>query len=381
MRPEADNDLPRRLSLRESDADSVIEKNEIDFLGYSKNYFVCFIDIVDSTKMISSIDDSLGIRKYYGIFLNTVARIAREHEGRIVKSAGDSLFLYFPNTADPAYPNAFDTSMKCCLEILDAHESMNLIANLEHLPRIDFRISADYGKVEVARTRSSTEYDLLGHTMNICAKMNSKAKPQEFVIGSDLYQILRSSEFPFDRLFDFQIVGEYSTRLRYNYPIFAVRPRNIVQSWSSIPPRYHPSRSPPRGDDNDGPKNLSKRHRIMIIDDEPDTLLTYKSMLEGEAAFEVETYASSQDALQNLFTKGTSFYDLIITDIRMPQPNGLQLYNIIKSLNKQTRVLLITAYDVIEEIVSTLPGIKHEHILKKPLTKPDLLREVKLCTA
>lgn len=119
----------------------------------------------------------------------------------------------------------------------------------------------------------------------------------------------------------------------------------------------------------------------MIIDDEPDTLLTYKCMLESEAAFEVETYTSSQDALQRLFKRGTSSYDLIITDIRMPQPNGLQLYNIIKTLNKQTRVLLITAYDVIEEIVSTLPDIKHEHILKKPLNKPELLRGVRLCTA
>lgn len=379
MRPEVDSDLPRKLSSRESDADSLIEKDEINFLGYSQSYFVCFIDIVDSTRIISNIDNSLGIRKYYGIFLNTVARIARDHEGKIVKSAGDSLTLYFPNTVDTAYPHAFDMAMKCCMEILDAHESMNLIAYLEQLPGIDYRISADYGKVEVARTRTSKEYDLLRHTMNMCAKMNSRAEPQGFVIGGDLYEILRSSKFPFGRFYDFHAIGEYSTGLKYNYPIFSVHPRNIIQDWDSIPSQRACGK--PCGEDNADPNSRDKRHRIMIIDDEPDTLLTYKCMLESEAAFEVETYTSSQDALQRLFKRGTSSYDLIITDIRMPQPNGLQLYNIIKTLNKQTRVLLITAYDVIEEIVSTLPDIKHEHILKKPLNKPELLRGVRLCTA
>lgn len=369
MQPEVD-DLPRKGSSLESGA-SLSHEDEIDFLGYSKSYCICFIDIVNSTKTISCIDNSVGIRKYYGIFLNTVARIAREHEGKILKSAGDSLILYFPNTADTAYHDAFNMVMKCGLEILGAHESMNLIANFQQLPRIDYRISADYGKVEVAKSRSSTEYDLLGNTMNICAKMNSKAEPQGFVIGSDLYEILRSSKFPFDSHYDFHPIGEYSTGLRYNYPIFSVhKRRDPSHNW----PYTHRANN-----QRDGAALI--KHRIMIIDDEPDVLLTYKSMLEDEVVFEVETYTSSQDALQRLFAKGTSSYDLIITDIRMPPPNGLQLYNIIKSLNKQTRVLLITAYDVIEEVVSMLPDIKHEHVLKKPISKPDLIREVRLCTA
>lgn len=366
MQPEVD-DLPRTGSPFGSDASS-LAGDEIDFLGYSKNYFVCFIDIVDSTKIVSRIDNSQNIRKYYGIFLNTVARIARDHGGTIVKSAGDSLILYFPNTTDTEHTDALRIAMWCCLEILDAHESMNLVANFEHLPAIDYRISADYGKVEVAKSRSSTGYDLLGNTMNICAKMNSKAKPQGFVIGSDLYEILRASKL--GDLYDFRPVGEYSTGFRYNYPVFAVHPKGRVRNGVHIPyiQQQFDSHNP-------------VKRRIMIVDDEPDVLLTYKSMLEDEALFEIETYTSSQDALQRLFSTGASAYDLIITDIRMPPPNGLQLYNIIKSINRQTRVLLITAYDVIEEVVSMLPDIKHEHVLKKPLNKQDLIKEARLCIA
>ncbi|HEX2557191.1 MAG TPA: response regulator, partial [Nitrososphaera sp.] len=123
------------------------------------------------------------------------------------------------------------------------------------------------------------------------------------------------------------------------------------------------------------------RYRIMIVDDELDIVLTYKSMLEDEELFEVDTFVSSQEALQQLFSTGFIPYDLVITDIRMPPPNGFQLYNIIKSLNNNVQVLFITAYDILEEVASGFPDIKHENVLKKPVSKPDLLRKAKLLCA
>jgi hypothetical protein len=53
--------------------------------------------------------------------------------------------------------------------------SVNLIINAklqkqEGLPNLSYRISADYGRVEIARSLTSTSEDLFGPTVNLCAK-------------------------------------------------------------------------------------------------------------------------------------------------------------------------------------------------------------------
>jgi len=42
----------------------------------------------------------------------------------------------------------------------------------ERLPSLDYRISADYGIVQVARSKSLQCDDLFGSTVNVCAKIN-----------------------------------------------------------------------------------------------------------------------------------------------------------------------------------------------------------------
>ena len=64
----------------------------------------------------------------------------------------------------------------------------------EKLPPIQYRISADYGEVSIARSASSQSEDLFGSAMNICAKINSKAKPNGLVIGEALFNIVKGLE-------------------------------------------------------------------------------------------------------------------------------------------------------------------------------------------
>ena len=53
----------------------------------------------------------------------------------------------------------------------------------------------------------------------------------------------------------------------------------------------------------------------------------------------------------------SSYYTLAIIDIRMPNINDIQLYQIIKILNKNIKVLFMTALDAAEEITSVFPEI------------------------
>src|ERR687898_2765115 len=168
---------------------------EITFLDRSQNYCVCFVDMVNSTKITAEISDHLKVRQYYSIFINTMAILVKNYDAKIVKNAGDALIFYFPETSDSSNEAAFKGMLECFTTMILARDIINTKLHSENLPSVSYRISADYGKVEVATSTSSKGEDLFGSTMNICAKINSMAEPNGIVIGGDLYQIIKSFSF------------------------------------------------------------------------------------------------------------------------------------------------------------------------------------------
>jgi class 3 adenylate cyclase len=163
---------------------------EISFSGEVQNYCVCFIDIIGSTKISSDLTP-IQLSRYYEIFLNAIALIARNFGARIVKNAGDALIFYFNDTSDPKNIMKFKNVLDCGLTMGLASSTLNAKMLSEKLPPIQYRISADYGEVSVARSASSQSEDLFGSAMNISAKINSKAKPNGLVIGEALFDIVK----------------------------------------------------------------------------------------------------------------------------------------------------------------------------------------------
>jgi class 3 adenylate cyclase len=170
-----------------------VETKEISFSGEVQNYCVCFIDIIGSTKISSSLTPAQ-LSRYYELFLNAIALIARNFGAKIVKNAGDALIFYFNDTSNPKNILKFKNVLDCGLTMGIASNTLNAKMLSEKLPPIQYRISADYGEVSVARSASSQSEDLFGSAMNICAKINSKAKPNGLVIGENLYNIVKGLE-------------------------------------------------------------------------------------------------------------------------------------------------------------------------------------------
>ena len=132
-----------------------------------------------------------------------MAAIARNSGANIIKNTGDSLIYYFPRTSDPSHISAFKGVIECGLTMIAVNPIINakLQKEEEELPPLCYRISADYGRVEVAKSLTSTSEDLFGPTVNLCAKINSKAEPNGMVIGKNLYQVTKS-KFDDDYLFN-----------------------------------------------------------------------------------------------------------------------------------------------------------------------------------
>ena len=182
--------------------------------------------MVDSTKITFTIKNPDKIRKYYSIFINTMAAIARNFTAKVIKNTGTSLAYYFPKTSDLANTDAFKDVIECGITMVAANKVINTKLKEEELPSLYYRISADYGRVEIARSLTSPNIDdLFGSTMNVCAKINSMATPNGIVIGSDLYHILRKSLVSFfdDNKYDFKKIGEYSIAdLKEEYSVYSV---------------------------------------------------------------------------------------------------------------------------------------------------------------
>lgn len=188
----------------------------ISFSEVYKSYCVGIVDIVNSTRITARLNESK-IRKYYGIFLNTMALIVKEYDGIVIKNIGDSLLFYFPKTSDSSDKPAFEKSLECGLKMIDMHNILNDRMSREQLPNLDYRISSDHGMITIAKSVNSFSEDIFGQTVNICAKINNPAKSNSMVIGGDLYQLVKSFEkYRFDSIF------EYNNGLKLHYPVYSV---------------------------------------------------------------------------------------------------------------------------------------------------------------
>jgi CheY-like chemotaxis protein/predicted transcriptional regulator len=118
---------------------------------------------------------------------------------------------------------------------------------------------------------------------------------------------------------------------------------------------------------------------IMIVDDEPDVLVTYESFLFNEG-FDIKKFTDSYKALK-AFTSHPNLYDLVILDIRMENLNGLQLYQCMKALNPSSKIIFASALDAARELATVLPGISLRDIIKKPIDKQNFLRSIRIALA
>ena len=321
----------------------------------------------------SYIANSEKTRKYYSIFLNTIASIAKGFDAKIIKNVGDGLVCYFPKTSDRKNDSAFQDIIGFGVTAMAARHNINRIMHEKKLPyAINYRISVDYGRVEVAETvASGGEEDLFGSPMNLCAKINSIAPINGMAIGYNLYQILKglfsdSLSFSYSKYYDFQQIGKYTwkedNQQPITYPVYSI----IVNKDRNKEDFFANQRLELKQNDT---------HNIMIVDDEQDILVTYNSMLYGEG-YNVETFSNPHEALLHFAHADKSYYDLIILDIRMPSLNGLQLYHRLKAINKDVKILFLSALEASEEISSVFPELKYGDIIRKPISKEHFVEKI-----
>jgi class 3 adenylate cyclase len=207
--------LPRSNTQQVLDYKDEEEEAFTVTVGEPTYFCVGIVDIVNSTKTVARLPPNKSSR-YYEVFLNNMAKVVRQYNGQILKTMGDSLLFYFPDTSFSQRKFGFLSCIECGFSLMGSHEKLKKILSDEQLPPIDFRISFDYGNVTMMRN-SDWAVDLVGPTINTCAKINGICPVNEMVVGSDLYE--KTKNF---REYKFKNIGSFSADLRHPYPVFTL---------------------------------------------------------------------------------------------------------------------------------------------------------------
>lgn len=116
---------------------------------------------------------------------------------------------------------------------------------------------------------------------------------------------------------------------------------------------------------------MKETRSILIVDDEPNILELIHSMLDDEG-YKLLTASSVQKCKEIV---ETSKVDIIISDIKMPQQDGLQLLSWIKENYSHILVILVTGHGNTDLAIEALRNNCHD-FLEKPFDTDDILNSL-----
>ena len=149
---------------------------------------VLFVDLVGSTNISLTLPEEK-VAIIISSFAQEMALAIRQHNGYVLKFVGDAVIGYFIHTSVLI---AADNAVSCAQRMIQIMEQgVNPILNNYDYPDLLLHIGLDYGDNMIVRYGSDKEkshVDILGSTMNIAAKIQSMAKPQQILIGQYVYE-------------------------------------------------------------------------------------------------------------------------------------------------------------------------------------------------
>jgi two-component system response regulator PilR (NtrC family) len=109
--------------------------------------------------------------------------------------------------------------------------------------------------------------------------------------------------------------------------------------------------------------------KILVVDDE-QSLREVLSIMLKRAGYTVTSAADGEEAIEHL---SKEIFDLVITDLRMPKVDGMEILKAVKSASPETVVLVITAFATADSAVEAMKHGAYDY-----LTKPFQVDEVQL---
>ena len=152
---------------------------------------VLYVDLVGSTTMTLEMPEEK-IAIIVSSFSQEMAAVIRQHHGYVLKFVGDAVIGYFIGEGNGLL--ASDNAVSCAKSMISViQKGINPILNQYDYPDLMVKIGVDFGQNIVVRYGAdvkNSHVDLMGPAMNIASKIQNMAKPNQILIGDDVYQRL-----------------------------------------------------------------------------------------------------------------------------------------------------------------------------------------------
>lgn len=149
---------------------------------------VMYVDLVGSTHITLSLpEDKVAI--IITCFAQEMAATIRHHNGYVLKFVGDAVIGYFVAEENQLQP--VDNAILCAKSMISVIQNgINPILNQYDYPDLAIKVGIDYGENMIVRygaDAKKSHVDIIGPVMNIAAKIQNMAKPNQILIGEDVY--------------------------------------------------------------------------------------------------------------------------------------------------------------------------------------------------
>lgn len=111
--------------------------------------------------------------------------------------------------------------------------------------------------------------------------------------------------------------------------------------------------------------------KILVVDDDTSFCLLLKTFLQ-KRGYDVVTAFNGNDALQEL---NKDFFDIVLTDIRLPDSDGLEILKSITQKGLKTQVILMTGYTDIKTAVNAMKIGAFDYV-GKPINPDEILHTI-----
>ena len=162
-----------------------------DHVNSRVHIFVMYVDMVNSTNITLSLPEEK-IVKLITSFAQEMAYTVTQFGGYMLKFVGDAVIAYF--NEDNALVYHADNIVNCSKSMIRVlNEAINPVLSTSGYPTIAAKIGIDAGENMIVRYGSDkvkSHVDILGSSMNMAAKIQNMADPNQILIGGDVYSRL-----------------------------------------------------------------------------------------------------------------------------------------------------------------------------------------------
>lgn len=117
--------------------------------------------------------------------------------------------------------------------------------------------------------------------------------------------------------------------------------------------------------------NVNEDKRILVVDDEQSVLMVVNEVLTDEG-YEIITASSAEEAL-SLYEQQP--FQIVVTDIRMGDMDGIELAGKVREINKETEVIIMTSHASMDSVITALRTGVYDYLIK-PFEDLDVITAV-----